>query len=90
MEIVAKKTKKLAFTKKLTGTVEIPFSVLRAKDIKEKTTTNEMIGHDAENESEFEEVSDAYDNLDPAATSKTLNASNLLDTSRDVKKSRSK
>ena len=43
------KFEKLAFMKKLTGTVEILLSALRAKVEKEKMSSNEMIGFCEEN-----------------------------------------
>ena len=80
------KFEKLALLKKPTGTAEIPLNVLRAKEIKDKISSNEVIGYCEENESDFDGVCDAEDNLDSVTVCKSLAAANLSDTSGEVKR----
>ena len=75
--------------KKPTGTAEIPLNVLRAKEIKDKISSNEVIGFCEENESDFDGVCDAEDNLDSVTVCKSLTAANLSDASGEVKRPKS-
>ena len=80
------KFEKLAFLKKPTSTAEIPLNVLRAKEIKDNISSNEVIGYCEENESDFDGGCDAEDNLDSVTVCKSLTAANLSDTSGEVKR----
>ena len=60
--------------------MDIILITLRAKEIKEKSSSNEVIGCAEENESDFNGDSDAEDILDSVATPKLLTTTNFSDT----------
>ena len=75
------KFEKMAFAKQPTGQADIPLHILRAKEIKEKISQNEVLGCVYQNEEAFLDDSD-----DDEITSSSLSSASLLTESNGVRR----